>query len=187
MAVLLNIETCHDSTAVKMSHTRLPEGHSVFSTLCAQSSSKNEKSGRFHHEANQALRNCPSCSRSPSFTSLLTLAKASPVNLPPHLQYQELQSDLHRAAEDNDIGRVEKLESEMEHLASELASAIGLGGRARQKSDIERVRKSVSMAVSRAITAIGGRHKSLGRHLTVSIMSGLTFRYAPEREVKWMV
>ena len=75
----------------------------------------------------------------------------------------------------------------MEHLASELASATGLNGRAREKSDVERVRKSVSMAVSRAITAIGKGHESLGRHLSVSIMSGLTFRYAPEREVEWMV
>jgi hypothetical protein len=102
-------------------------------------------------------------------------------------RYQELQADLHRAAENNDIGRVEKLEFEMEHLASELASATGLGGRAREKSDIERVRKSVSMAVSRAITAIGKRHKLLAHHLTVSIMSDLTFRYAPEREVEWLV
>ena len=39
----------------------------------------------------------------------------------------------------------------------------------------------------RTVTAIGKRHESLARHLTVSIMSGLTFRYAPEREIEWLV
>jgi non-specific serine/threonine protein kinase len=102
-------------------------------------------------------------------------------------RYQELQDDLQVAIDQNDIGRIEKLECEMGQLASELATATGLGGRAREKSDIEKVRKSVSMAVSRAIGTIGKRHESLGRHLTVSITSGLTFRYAPEREVEWMV
>jgi hypothetical protein len=102
-------------------------------------------------------------------------------------RYQELQADVHRATACNDIGRVEQLEREMEHLAGELASATGLGGRRREKSDVEKVRKSVSMAVSRAVIVIGKRHELLGRHLTVSIMSGLTFRYVPEREMEWLV
>ena len=42
------------------------------------------------------------------------------------------------------------------------------------------------MAVSRDIRRIGRRHESLGRHLTVSTTSGLTFRYAPERETEWL-
>lgn len=101
-------------------------------------------------------------------------------------RYQELQGDLHKAAEDNDLGCVEKLETEMEQLASELARATGLGGRRREKSDSERVRKSVSMAVSRGIDAIGKRHETLGRHLTAAVSSGLTFRYAPERDPSWL-
>jgi hypothetical protein len=102
-------------------------------------------------------------------------------------RHQELQGDLHRASEQNDVGRVEQLERQMNHLAGELARAAGLGGRSRQKSDVERVRKSVSMAVSRAIRSIEKRHVALGRHLTVPITSSLTFRYAPEREVEWVV
>jgi hypothetical protein len=101
--------------------------------------------------------------------------------------HQELQADVYRATECNDVGRVEQLEREMDHLASGLASATGLGGRRRERSDIERVRKSVSMAVSRAITTVEKRHEALGRHLTVSITSGLTLRYAPEREMEWLI
>jgi hypothetical protein len=97
-----------------------------------------------------------------------------------------IEADVHRATENRDGGRVEQLEHEMGHLPSELASATGLGGRRRKTSEIERVRKSAPMAVSRAIRAVEKRHVPLGRHLTVSIRSELTFRYAPEREMEWL-
>jgi hypothetical protein len=101
-------------------------------------------------------------------------------------RYRELQGDLQEARDDNDDGRIAKLEVEMEQLTNELASAVGLGGRSREKSDIEKVRKSVSMAVSRDIERIGNGHAMLGRHLTASMHSGLTFRYAPETEIEWL-
>jgi len=101
-------------------------------------------------------------------------------------RYRELGDELHEARENNDLGQIEKLEGEMEQLTNELASATGIGGRSRQKADIEKVRKSVSMAVSRDIERIGKEHESLGRHLTASVTSGLTFRYAPERDPGWL-
>lgn len=99
---------------------------------------------------------------------------------------QDLLEDLEEAKENNDFGRAEKLQVEIEFLNRELAGAAGLGGRPREKSNIERIRKSVSGAVSRAIDAIAADHKLLGRHLTVSIKSGLTFRYDPERNPNWL-
>ena len=74
-----------------------------------------------------------------------------------------------------------------EGLTNELASATGLGGRSRQKSDFEKVRKNVSMAVTRAIDSIRDEHLVLGRHLRNSISPGLTFRYDPERDPNWRV
>lgn len=100
-------------------------------------------------------------------------------------RYRELQEDLQEARDDNDAGRIAKLEVEMEQLANELANAVGLGGRSREKSDSEKVRKSVSMAVSRGIERIGEEHGKLGQHLIASITSGLTFRYSPEVPVEW--
>ena len=102
-------------------------------------------------------------------------------------RYRELSEDLEDAQENHDLGRVEKLENEMESLTNELARATGLGGRTREKSDIEKVRKSVFMAVSRDIDRIGKQHELLGRHLTASITSGLTFRYTPEQDIDWLV
>jgi hypothetical protein len=101
-------------------------------------------------------------------------------------RYQDLQDDMEEAKEDNDLGRIAKLELEMEALTNELASATGLGGRSREKSDIDKVRKSVSMAVARDVERIGKQHEALGRHLLAAIGSGRTFRYAPELETEWL-
>ncbi len=101
-------------------------------------------------------------------------------------RYRVLLEDLAEARDNNDLGPIEKLENEMEALTNELASATSLGGRSRQKSDIEKVRQSVSMALSRDIERITKRHETLGRHLDAAINSGLTFRYGPQRETDWL-
>jgi len=102
-------------------------------------------------------------------------------------RYRELKEDLEEAKLDSDLGRVEKLETEMEQLTDELAKATGLRGNPRQKYDADRVRKSVSEAVRRDVARIAKEHDALARHLTSSITSGLTFRYAPDRDVDWLV
>lgn len=100
-------------------------------------------------------------------------------------RYCELQEDLRIAANNHDSGRTEELQVEMDILANELSSATGLGGRARQKTDADKVRNAVSMAVSRDIKRITKKHGSLGRHLDAFISSGLTFRYSPEPLIDW--
>lgn len=101
-------------------------------------------------------------------------------------RYRELQEELCEARKNNDLGQIEKLEGEMEQLTSELASATGLGGRSRQKADIEKVRKSVREAINRDIGRIGKQHESLENHLTAFIITGQTCRYAPERDPGWL-
>lgn len=101
-------------------------------------------------------------------------------------RYCELQEELHEAKENNDLGQIEKFEGEMEQLTNELASATGLGGRSRQKTDIEKVRKAVREAISRDIGRIGEQHEALGNHLTAFITTGLSCRYAPESEIDWL-
>jgi len=101
-------------------------------------------------------------------------------------RYNDLVEDLAEAEKNNDSGNIERLQAEMDQLATELAGATGLGGRSRAKTDAEKVRKSVSMAVSRAIESIQTEHESLGRHLTASITSGLVFRYSPETPIDWL-
>jgi hypothetical protein len=101
-------------------------------------------------------------------------------------RYAELQEDLEEAECRNDLGRVAELQSDMEAFGTEIARATGLGGRKRERTDAEKVRKSVSMAVSRAIDSIRDEHAVLGRHLQNSISPGLTFRYDPENDPGWL-
>jgi hypothetical protein len=101
-------------------------------------------------------------------------------------RYRELEEELDEARQNQDLGRIEKLESEMEQVTEQVLTATGLGGRTRELSDIEKVRKSVSRAVSLALARISKEHESLGRHLTTAITSGRIFRYAPERETVWL-
>jgi hypothetical protein len=102
-------------------------------------------------------------------------------------RYRDLQEELAEAHDFNDLGRSERIERELDQLTTELASATGLGGRTREKSDVDKVRKSVSMAVSRAIESIEAEHESLARHLQGTISSGRTFRYAPPDAIDWLI
>ncbi|GIW56289.1 MAG: hypothetical protein KatS3mg082_2750 [Nitrospiraceae bacterium] len=101
--------------------------------------------------------------------------------------YREYTEELEEAKRNNDLGRIEKLQAQMDWLATEIARATGLSGRSREKTDADRVRKSVSMAVSRDIERIAGEHAALGRHLNAAINSGYTFRYAPEQPIDWLI
>ena len=74
----------------------------------------------------------------------------------------------------------------LDQLAAELARATGLGGRGRERTDADKVRKSVSMAVWRDVERIGQQHAALGQHLTLGVNSGLVFRYTPDRERSWL-
>lgn len=102
-------------------------------------------------------------------------------------RYRELPQELEEARANNDLGKIDRLEKENEMLTSELARAVGLGGRSRKKTDAEKIRNAVSMAVARDIERIDQHHSELGRHLTVSITSGQVFRYAPEKDIYWVV
>lgn len=101
-------------------------------------------------------------------------------------RYSDLQEELEEAESRNDLGRIAQLQSEMEAFELEFARATGLGGRKREHTDVEKIRKSVSMAVTRAIDSIRDEHAVLGRHLRNSTSPGLTFCYDPERDPGWL-
>jgi hypothetical protein len=101
--------------------------------------------------------------------------------------YREITQELDEAKRDNDDARIAELEKQKDAFSTEIESATGLGGRRREKSDTERVRKNVSNAVTRAIDAVALEHERLGKHLRNSIASGSTFSYDPERDPQWLV
>lgn len=101
------------------------------------------------------------------------------------VRYSELRDDLNEAKRMNDIGRMEIVEFEMEQLTSQLAAATGVGGRSRKSDDGEKIRKSVREAISRDLDRIEVAHKTLGKHLLKSIITGFTCRYSPEKDLAW--
>ena len=84
------------------------------------------------------------------------------------------------------VARAEKLRTEQDFLARELAAALGLGGRPRGSGDpVERARKAVSMRIAAAIKAIDRVQAALARHLRSSVRTGRHCVYEPEDDVTW--
>ena len=97
-----------------------------------------------------------------------------------------LEENRDRAREFQDFARLEAIEEEMESLKREIVCAVGLGGRRREMvSDTERLRKTVSKAISRVVSPLHVSHPGLGRHLSRSIRLGRFMSYTPGRPVRW--
>lgn len=93
----------------------------------------------------------------------------------------DLAEELEEARAFHDLGRIERLENEIEALTQELSRGLGLGGRVRRgKSAAERARVNVRKRIRDALDRIGRVHPSLGRHLERSVRTGTTCRYDPE-------
>jgi hypothetical protein len=98
----------------------------------------------------------------------------------------DLEGELAEAEENADLGRLERLRAERSMLATELAGALGLGGRARFAGDpAERARKAVTMRIRAAISAVAAQDDALARHLRNTIRTGRLCSYQPEETVSW--
>ncbi len=94
---------------------------------------------------------------------------------------RDLQEELEEAKEFNDIGRIEKLEDEIEFLTQELAGAVGLGGRNRKAASAsERARVNVTRAIKAVIKKTGEQSESLGRYFATTIKTGNFCSYLPD-------
>ncbi|GEL25285.1 hypothetical protein PSU4_42390 [Pseudonocardia sulfidoxydans NBRC 16205] len=93
------------------------------------------------------------------------------------------------AAEIDDAGpRGARAAAERDALLAELGAVTGLGGRPRTAgSDVERMRKAVGNRIRQALARIDAADPDLGRHLAVSVRTGTSCRYAPDRDVHWQL
>jgi predicted nucleic acid-binding Zn-ribbon protein len=102
-------------------------------------------------------------------------------------EFESLQDQLRDAEQNNDVGKIEFIQAQMEAITEQVASAAGLAGRKRKLGDeIERVRKAVSNAVYRARKKLAEQHEELGRHLDASISAGDYLCYRPEEPLSWI-
>lgn len=94
------------------------------------------------------------------------------------------QIDLADAAGDA-IG-AERAREELDGVTEALASAFGLGGRARRAGDpAERARSAVTWRIRSAVSKVEAAHPELGAHLRASVRTGTFCSYRPERALRW--
>jgi hypothetical protein len=101
---------------------------------------------------------------------------------------EELAGDLEEARAHNDLGRVARLDAEIDALSQELERAFGLGGRARRAgSASERARLNVTRAILAAVRKIEGHSARLGRDLSTTVRTGTfcVYRPDPTRPLIW--
>jgi hypothetical protein len=73
-----------------------------------------------------------------------------------------------------------------EAAIGQLATAFGLGGRARKAGDVaDRARKAVTSRILETIARITTEHPALGRHLENAIRTGVFCAYLPDRSPDW--
>ncbi len=94
---------------------------------------------------------------------------------------RELKADLDEAESFNDPARAAKIKAEIDFIVSELARAVGLGGRDRRAaSHAERARLNVTRAIKATLDNIDRNHATLGRHLRSTIRTGRYCSYTPD-------
>lgn len=92
-----------------------------------------------------------------------------------------LRGELDEALSRSDVARAEHLEAEIDAVVAQLASATGLGGRARRTAGAaQRARMSVTKAVRSAVDKIQDELPLVGAHLDRSIRTGVNCCYRPE-------
>jgi eukaryotic-like serine/threonine-protein kinase len=97
---------------------------------------------------------------------------------------KELDDEVEEARSWRDVERAARAQEELDFLTSELARAVGLGGRDREVgSTAERARISVTKAIKTAIRLLEANCPALGEHLATSVRTGRFCCYAPPGQV----
>jgi len=93
---------------------------------------------------------------------------------------EALREEIEEAERFGDPTRAQKKREELDALATELARAVGLGGRDRRAaSNAERARINVQRRLKDVIRRVGEQDSFLGRHLDASVKTGVFCTYAP--------
>ncbi len=104
------------------------------------------------------------------------------------LRIKDLTEELKEAKTTGNEKRGIKVEKEIEALSTELARAVGLGGRDRRAaSSAERARVNVTRTIRIAIGRIKDHHSGLAKYLDKTIRTGTFCSYQPdpERHIFW--
>ncbi len=98
------------------------------------------------------------------------------------------QVKLHQAAVDRgDTAVAQRAQQLGRNIDAELQKRKGLRNRSREKYDAGRASNAVSMAIAREFKALRKKIEPLGAHLEAFVHTGLACRYAPDKEIDWLL
>ena len=98
----------------------------------------------------------------------------------------DLQQEIEEAENRNEIERTGTLQEEYDRLLDHLSKSLGLAGKTRKTTGtVEKARSAVTWRIRSAIEKIENVHPDLGKHLDVSIQTGVFCEYTPEYEISW--
>lgn len=98
---------------------------------------------------------------------------------------QDLTEELEEAQGFNDPERAARAQDEIDALVSQLAGAVGLGGRDRKAaSQVERARVNITKGVKEAVRRIEKNHAPLGEHLRTAVRTGVYCAYLPDPRLR---
>jgi hypothetical protein len=99
---------------------------------------------------------------------------------------EELQADIEQASAAGDAVRLASLREEYDGIVEHLSRSVGMGGKARKVTGtVEKSRAAVTWRIRSAIKSIDEVHPELGRHLAMSVRTGIFCEYAPEFDIPW--
>ncbi len=99
---------------------------------------------------------------------------------------KQIESDLEKAKQDNDLPRVETLQIERHQIQEALRKARKPNGNPVLLGDqTKRARDRVTKAIRRVINEISNSDRDLGLHLEDCVKTGPTCRYSPSTPVTW--
>ncbi len=101
--------------------------------------------------------------------------------------YKGLLEQRAKAEKANDETARAVAQAEIDVVEPELLRRLAKDGKPRENTDLERVRKSVSIALRRGIDQCQKHLPELWKHLTTNVNTGNTLKYAPEQPIDWIL
>ena len=97
-----------------------------------------------------------------------------------------LRKSIQAAELENRPNSAREHRAELESVEAELNRAVGLGGRVRKSSDMEKARRAVSSTIHRALGRLHESLPALAIHLRNHLHVGTHLRYMPDDEIEWI-
>ena len=100
----------------------------------------------------------------------------------------QIQEEMIEAEDSGHSEQLGQLQEEYDKIIDHLSKAVGKGGKTRKISGtVEKCRTAVTWRIRNAVKKINEVHPALGKHLDISIKTGIFCEYSPEHQTDWIL